>query len=456
MYKKRLAALTALMALGIAACGGGGVSSTPSTTPPPSGTTVAASGTVITATGVTGTTSSVTVSGTGIVNATETATQPTGLPVLQSVARAATASVKAAAAVTNTPLVYIAISAATAATISSLPAVTATFATAPSGTVYLAYYTGSAWSTVAGPATVSGSTVSFGVTSFATPISLAAGASIYLAIYSGGVLGYVAPTASPSPSPTATATATAAPTAAASVIADGSFESGVVGSTIYQGSIATINATGWSQCSVSTVTAGTYSGGINGQATGGAAPYAGVTAPPASTYAPTAATSPAAVIVTSGASAPAGTSSTAPPVTVSSAPTAYAGTHMAQFGQLLNNYNAGNWYYNGLCQNITVASGGGTFTGYAWSYGNELNKYVENVVGVVTGTSASSMTLTNLLYMENVRSSTSSGDSAWRPITFSVPGGSQTLFIGMWTSAGSSTGSTSYSYYWWLDALAIH
>jgi hypothetical protein len=131
---------------------------------------------------------------------------------------------------------------------------------------------------------------------------------------------------------------------------------------------------------------------------------------------------------------------------------------LAQFGQLFNNYNAGNFYYNGLCQNITVGTGGGAFTGYAWAQGDELRGYVEDMAADVTGTSAVGMTLSSILYMENVVSPSSSGDSAWRPITFTVPGGAQTLFIGMWTKSGESATSSAppYSSYWWLDSLAIH
>jgi hypothetical protein len=174
----------------------------------------------------------------------------------------------------------------------------------------------------------------------------------------------------------------------------------------------------------------------------------------ASSYSPTPNTSQAAVIISSGASAPAGN----PGPDSSHGPHGVRRNPLAQFGQLFNNYNAGNFYYNGLCQNITVGTGGGAFTGYAWAQGDELRGYVEDMAADVTGTSAIGMTLSSILYMENVVSPSSSGDSAWRPITFTVPGGAQTLFIGMWTKSGESATSSAppYSSYWWLDSLAIH
>jgi hypothetical protein len=209
--KRCAMAALVLVALTTAACGGGGGGggSTPVTpavtaTATPAGTTISSSGSIVSASGVAGIASSMSVAGSGSVNAVETSTQPAGLPVLQLSARAgATTQSMKAAAIANTPLVYVTITAATAASLSGVPAWNTTFATAPAGSVYLAYYTGSAWQTLSGPATLSGTTVTFGSGTFAAPIALAANASLFLSVYTGGVLGTTA-----SPAPTASASAT--------------------------------------------------------------------------------------------------------------------------------------------------------------------------------------------------------------------------------------------------------
>jgi hypothetical protein len=217
-----------VVALTTAACGGGGGGgSTPATpivtaTATPAGTTITSSGSTLTAGGVTGISSSISVAGSGSVNALETSMQPIGLPALQFAARAGSATTQSrkVAAVTNTPLVYVTITAATASSISGETGWNTMFAAAPTGSVYLAYYNGTAWQTLSGPATIAGTTVTFAAGTFSAPIALAANASLFLAVYTGGILGAAAsptPTASasaspsPSPSPTATATASVAP-----------------------------------------------------------------------------------------------------------------------------------------------------------------------------------------------------------------------------------------------------
>jgi hypothetical protein len=239
------------------------------------------------------------------------------------------------------------------------------------------------------------------------------------------------------------------------VYGDGGFESGSVGAL---GS--TIGSQGWTQCNVQAVASGiTYSGGISG--TGA---YTAATAPPASTtYSPTPGTTPAATIVANGSSAPGGTHSPTP--TQVTAPS-YAGNYVAQFGQLFNNYNAGNYYYNGLCQTVTVAdANGASLTAYVFESGNEASKYVEDMIGTVTQTNTPAtntptipytLTLQNILYMENIETSSVGTDSAYRKIgPITIPTGTTTLFVGMWTSSGSSSGSMSYSSYWWVDGLSI-
>jgi hypothetical protein len=69
---------------------------------------------------------------------------------------------------------------------------------------------------------------------------------------------------------------------------------------------------------------------------------------------------------------------------------------------------------------------------------------------------SSSTTLSNVLYMENIYTSTTSTDTGYRKIgPVAIPGGTTTLFLGMWTKSGSSTGATYYSSYWWVDDLSI-
>jgi hypothetical protein len=97
-------------------------------------------------------------------------------------------------------------------TITGLPSTSITFTTAPTGAVYLAYYNGTAWATIAGPGTLSGTTVTFGNTTFANPLTIATGASLFLAVYTGGVL----VPATPTPGPSASASSSASPGASSS------------------------------------------------------------------------------------------------------------------------------------------------------------------------------------------------------------------------------------------------
>jgi len=188
-------------------------------------------------------------------------------------------------------------------------------------------------------------------------------------------------------------------------------------------------------------------------------PYNEATAPPVgSPYTPIPGTTPAAVIESSGTSAPGGSDTPVPTVT---AVAVHGGTSAAVFGQLFSNYNAGDWAYNGLCQSVTIPAGASpSFSAYVLSNGNEASKYVEDIVGVVD----SSSNLINILYMENVSTTTSPGDTAFRQIT--VPAAASNsfaqyagqtiiLFIGMWTSSGTTHGYTYYSSYWFVDDVSL-
>lgn len=461
MFLQRFAALTAILAVGVAACSG---ASNTVIDPLPHGPALSTTGTVITGTGVNGVTSSVTVTGSGNVNATESTTPPGSLPAIQSAARASAAAtaaataaaggataqaVKPAAAVTNTALVYLAITATSATSITGLAAASYTFANAPAGSVFQAYYNGTQWVTLGGAGNVSGTTVTFGAVTISPTVSLAAGQSLFIAVYTGGVL------ATPSPSPTATATAspTASPAAVASAsppaIADASFESGTVGTF---GS--SVSSTGWTQCIISSVAnVPAYSGGINGL-TG--QPYAAATVPPLSAFTPVPNSTPQASIVTVGATAatpnpsPVPTAVNATPnPTQTTVPDASAGTKVAQLGGLYTSFNAADYAYNGLCQNLTVAAAS-TLKAKVFVNGNESSGFTQEVIGQLNSGGA----LTQILYMENPVSATSPGDTTtYRSISFPLPAGSYTLFIGQWTKAGQSQGFSKFSNYFWVDAL---
>jgi len=187
------AALVGVVALGVAACGGGGVTSTPQAAA--ASTSLSASGTPISATGVTGITGSVTIAGSGRVTVSASASEPAGLPAL-SLLRANSAKSEAGTS-GNVPLVYISIVAVTATTITGFADASFTFSSVPSGSVYLAQESNGAWNTIDGPATISGATVTFGPVTFSPPVQLDAGAVLNLVVYGGSPVG-VSPSASPS------------------------------------------------------------------------------------------------------------------------------------------------------------------------------------------------------------------------------------------------------------------
>jgi hypothetical protein len=237
------------------------------------------------------------------------------------------------------------------------------------------------------------------------------------------------------------------------MLADAGFESGSVAPYVYSSTspyaAPPVTKTGWAQCTVRTIAPGiTFTGGISGTGT-----YTAATPPPVSTYTPTPGSTPAAVEVAAGAPAPAGSNS---PTPLQSTAPVYAGSEAAQFGQLFNNYNAGNWYYNGLCQQVTVPANGANFSAEVFEDGNEGNTYVEDVVAVLDTTGSN---MIGLVWMENEESATSAGDSAYRQIPGSggtidlsaYAGQTIDLFIGMWTKAGSSSNSLKFSSYWWVD-----
>ena len=186
-------------------------------------TTISSSGAVVSA-AASGDTATVTVAGSGSVAASLTTTTPSSIPALQSarsMGKAATAR-HPLDANGNTPVLYIAITANAATTITGLPQTTITATSLPSGPYYLAYYNGSAWVTIAGPGTaLSSSSLTFAAVTFNPSILIAAGSSAYFCVYTGSTLASPAPSpiASASPSPSASASVAPAPSPSPSAAA---------------------------------------------------------------------------------------------------------------------------------------------------------------------------------------------------------------------------------------------
>ncbi len=220
MFRK-FAALLAMTAV-LAACGGGGGGGSQPPGPSPSPTTGATGATGSLAVGATsqtitlvaasgGTSSTITApaatSGSGAATATLTASQPSSVPALTSIARG-TALVQNAAARTpqaaNASTVYGFITFTTnkAFTLGSSPSFTLTLSSAPSPSqyYYVAFYNGSAWTDAfQGPGTVNGTTISFAAN--ASPVIFVPGTTYAFAFYA-------TPTAVPTPAPSPTSSAT--------------------------------------------------------------------------------------------------------------------------------------------------------------------------------------------------------------------------------------------------------
>jgi len=136
------------------------------------------------------------VTGTGTVTASQSVGNPSGVPALQLAQRSLSTARRDASS--NTPVAYVTITASTASTISQVALNVAPTSTLPSGSFYLAFWNGSQWVTTGSTAKVSSAGVITVVSSvFNPPISLAAGASFYLAVYTGQI--FTTPTPEPSP-----------------------------------------------------------------------------------------------------------------------------------------------------------------------------------------------------------------------------------------------------------------
>jgi hypothetical protein len=400
--------------------------------------------------------------GSGTVSASDSTSAPTGTTALTSQARAAASKTVTPqdATTPQTPALYLSYTAQTTSTLNGIPGVSVTLATAPpAGGVYEAYWNGTTWVAFgAPPAGVNGAVVTFGVTT--KPVTtLAAGGVLNVVIYYGAPL--AAPTASPSPSPTPTAVPTATPTPSpsptptavptatpvgatptptptpvANVIADGGFETPTVAAV---GSAVT--STGWTQCTIPFANIPT-SGTPVVQGTGDTA-----TAPhPGTSFTPVPGATPAAVIEASGTSIQQGSAS---PIATTNNVVVNSGTYAAVFGQLFSNYNAGDYRYNGLCQQVTVpANSSLAFSVYG--AGNETSLYVDFDAILLN----SDGTWNSWLYDESV-----DNDSAYRSVSVPMPsatvGNTYTLFMGMWTKSGSNSGSMLYSGYYFLDDVSL-
>jgi hypothetical protein len=225
-----LGALTALVALMLAACGGGGGSSpvvfgTPPA-PLPGSIALIASVQNVAVPPANGTSGVVTLpAGTGTVNVAVSATSPTGTSALQSVVRNAQ-SAQAESASTDSPLVYVSISTSSTATLNGVPGFTLTLAATPSASVFEALWNGAQWITVGKAGTVSGTTVT--LAGSATAQTVTPGSPLFVVAYEGVSLAGVQ----------------------SNVIVDGGFETEGAASA-FAGASA-----GWAKCSYAHVDAG--------------------------------------------------------------------------------------------------------------------------------------------------------------------------------------------------------
>jgi hypothetical protein len=191
LKKRHLGALTALVALALAACGGGGTPggfAVPNGTPPaaPAGTlALISSAQSVAVPSTNGASGVVTIpAGTGSVNVAVSSSPPAGSVALQSAVRSVvTASLKPQSTGPDTPLVYVAVTASATATISGVPGFTLTFSSPPAGSVFEALWNGAQWITVGSAGTVSGSTVTLAGSS--TTQTVTPGTPLYLVAYVG-------------------------------------------------------------------------------------------------------------------------------------------------------------------------------------------------------------------------------------------------------------------------------
>jgi hypothetical protein len=86
-----------------------------------------------------------------------------------------------------TTAAYFSITATSAVTIDGAPGLSVTFASAPP-VFFLAEFEHGTWSTIAGPASINGDTVTIPITPFSPAVNIASGSSLNFALYTGGTL----------------------------------------------------------------------------------------------------------------------------------------------------------------------------------------------------------------------------------------------------------------------------
>jgi hypothetical protein len=248
--RKRIYGAIALLTLAaVAACAGGnGTPNTPYPTPfnVSGGTLSTSSPQAVTLPSTTGLgVGTVTVSGSGTVAVAQSASNPSGVPVLQIAKPKLSGGPAAPAASANTPLAYVTITATSASTLNSIANLTITpTGTLPAGPYYLAFWNGTQWVTIGKPGVVNGGTITFASVTLNPAVTLASGSSFYLAVYTGQI--FVTPTPPP-PAPVASPSSQ-------------TLNLGVSGSiTVTSGSGITITAQS-SNTSVATVTASASTG----------------------------------------------------------------------------------------------------------------------------------------------------------------------------------------------------
>jgi hypothetical protein len=362
--------------------------------------------------------------GSGTVDTSLSTTAPSNVEV---VTPSAVRRQKASAGPT---VVYLTISSTAGATLNGFPpAVGLTTPTAESGPWQEAEYSSTVgtWTNLETGA-AKGDAVSF--PGGKQTITLAAGGSVTLAFYPGL---YPEPTPTPTPTPEATPT---------NFIADPNFDSGTQVVYTAPSTPPVPTSAGWTQCSITSVATPPPTTPINH---------------PVSAYTPDPGATPAAVVMQVGTSLQVGSSAPHPTVTV--VPTYNGAQYAAVFGSLFSNYYAEDFKYDGLCQALTMPLGA-TLSMEILANGNDGDTYLSFDVDWLN---SSGQFVANL-YSDDATdpiTGTSAGDSAYRLI--SIPNSvlapylnqKGELFIGVWVDAGSGSGSTKYSTYYFVDNVNL-
>jgi len=175
---QRLSILVAFAVLAVAAACSGGGNPTP-LYPPTSGGIAGASAYTFPA--VNGINSTMSVTGTGTLTASSSASAPSVGAIPQLKQRAQTGS-------SNEALIYYTVTASSTLTIKAL-SVQVGFTAAPTESVYLAYWDGTEWVAGSTPGAYAAGEVTLSLPSSALPITVQAGQSLYLAAYEGQQIG---------------------------------------------------------------------------------------------------------------------------------------------------------------------------------------------------------------------------------------------------------------------------